>query len=148
MKIHNLKKYVVVILILSFLLFSLMYIFFSIDSSSNTMNIEYAKNMGWEVLPSPVEISHFKIPREFDSVYETYNSVQKQSGFDLEPFKGKSVTRYTYNLQNHEMSENMEVFMGIIVFESRIIAADIYSTDMEGFLHRICETSKIKVDLK
>ena len=144
MKTHIFKKYVVAILIFSFLLFSAMYIFFSIDSSSNTMNIEYAQNMGWELLPSPVEISHFKIPKEFDSVYETYNSVQKQSGFDLEPFKGKSVTRYTYNIQNHEMSGEMNVFMGIIVFDSRIIAADIYSTDMEGFLHGICETSKIK----
>ena len=146
MKTYTFKKYVVAILIFSFLLFSAMYISFSIDSSSNTMNIEYAKNMGWELLPSPVEISHFKIPVEFDSVYETYNSVQKKSGFDLEPFKGKSVTRYTYNIQNHEMADSMNVFMGIIVFESRIIAADIYSTDMEGFLHGICETEKIKSD--
>lgn len=146
MKIYTFKKYVVAILIFSFLLFSAMYISFSIDSSSNTINIEYAKNMGWELLPSPVEISHFKIPVEFDSVYETYNSVQKKSGFDLEPFKGKSVTRYTYNIQNHEMADSMNVFMGIIVFESRIIAADIYSTDMEGFLHGICETEKIKAD--
>lgn len=144
MKKLSFKKYFFATLVFSVLLFTVIFAYFSMDSQTNAMLVDYAKNMGWEVLPSPAEISHFKIPDEFDTVYETYNAVQKKSGFDLEEFRGKAVTRYTYQLQNHEMSGNMRVFLGIIVYESRIIAADIYSTDMEGFLHGICETSKIK----
>lgn len=144
MKKLSFEKYFFATLVFSVLLFTVIFAYFSMDSQTNAMLVDYAKNMGWEVLPSPAEISHFKIPDEFDTVYETYNAVQKKSGFDLEEFRGKPVTRYTYQLQNHEMSGNMRVFLGIIVYESRIIAADIYSTDMEGFLHGISETSKIK----
>ena len=144
MTVSKLKKYIIATFLASLFLFAGIYLFFSIESAANTMNVEYSKNMGWEVSPSPTSINHFKIPQNFDSVYETYNSLQKISGFNLENFKGKSVTRYTYRLLNHQMSDTMNVFLGIIVFENRIIAADIYSTDMEGFLHGICEFSKIK----
>ena len=117
---------------------------FSIDNSTNRMIVEYATNLGWQLNPSPSEISHITIPTEFDAVYETYNAVQKTSGFDLTPFKGKRVTRYTYEVQNHAESGNSKVMLGILVYEKRIIAGDISSVNSGGFLHGITETSKIK----
>ncbi len=117
---------------------------FSIDNSTNRMIVEYVSQLGWQINPSPAEISHLTIPGEFDAVYETYNAVQKASGFDLTPFKGKNVTRYTYVVQNHAESEKSHVMLGVLVYEKKIIAGDISSVDSEGFLHGITEISKIK----
>ncbi len=117
---------------------------FSIDNSTNRMIVEYATRLGWQVNPSPAEISHLTIPKEFDAVYETYNAVQKSGGFDLTQFKGKSVTRYTYIVQNHAECPGSQVILGVLVYEKRIIAGDISSVDSGGFLHGITEISKIK----
>ncbi len=117
---------------------------FSIDNSTNRMIVEYVTGLGWQINPSPAEISHLTIPSEFDAVYETYNAVQKVSGFDLTPFKGKSVVRYTYLVQNHAESDKCRVMLGILVYDKRIIAGDISSVDSGGFLHGITEISKIK----
>lgn len=117
---------------------------FSIDDSTNKMIVEYAENLGWSVEPCPKEISHFTIPEKFNEVFETYNQVQRASGFDFEDFKGKRVTRYVYVLKNHTESQNQEVFFSVIIYESRIIAGDISSSSQSGFMHGITEISKIK----
>lgn len=109
----------------------------SVDASVNNMIVEYASNLGWNINPSPVSISHLVIPNQFDAVFETYNTVQKQSGFDISHFKGKRVCRYTYEVENHVHSKDSKVYLGILVFENRIIAGEISSTDINGFMHSI-----------
>lgn len=136
-------RYIFATLAFSLILFAIIFGVFSIDSSTNRMIVEYAGNLGWQVNPSPVEISHLTIPQDFDAVFETYNALQKKSGFDLAEFKGKRVTRYTYEVQNHIHSSDSRVFLGIIVYESRIIAGEISSTDINGFMHSITEVANI-----
>jgi len=117
---------------------------FSIDNSTNRMIREYVEGLGWQIDASPMEISHLTIPDKFDAVYQTYNSVQTASGFDLTPFKGKNVARYSYRVLNHKRSADSEVIVSVFVYDSRIIAADICSTDSNGFMHGITETANIQ----
>ena len=42
------------------------------------------------------------IPEQFDEVYEEYNGMQRQSGFDLSEYKGKDALRFTFALTRHE----------------------------------------------
>ena len=140
----GLRRYIFATLLFSLVLFAVIFGVFHIDNSTNRMIVEYAQNLGWEINPSPAQISHFVIPAQFDAVFETYNALQKSSGFDLSEFKGKRVTRYIYEVKNHIQSQNSKVFLGIIVFENRIIAGEISSTDANGFMHGIAETSNIK----
>lgn len=135
--------YLIGTIIFSVVILILIFGVFNIDNATNSMIVEYVTNLGWEVNPSPAEISHITIPNQFDEVYETYNSVQKASGFDLTPFRGKRVVRYTYQLKNHIHSNDSRVFLGVMVYESRIIAGDISSTDINGFMHGITEVSNI-----
>ena len=144
MKIVSIKKAGIGIFAFSVAILALIFAVFSVDNSTNKMIVEYANNMGWQVNPTPIDIRHITIPSTLDSVYTAYNAVQKKSGFDIEPFCKKRVTRYTYKLENHKRSAEMNVFLGVLVYESRIIAADIYSNDMEGFMHGISEISQIK----
>jgi hypothetical protein len=116
---------------------------FAIDNSVNRMVVDYAQNLGWEIEDAPVEVVPVNIPREFDKVYEAYNRHLKTGGFDLEPFRGKSCTRYTYQVKNHQRSEDVPVYLGVIVYESRIVAAEVYSSGPDGFMHGICETEHI-----
>lgn len=119
---------------------------FSIDNSTNKMIVDYVTTLGWQVNPTPSEISHLTIPKEFDAVFETYNAVQKTSGFDLEKFKGKQVSRYTYRVLNHRESDSVNVLLGVLVYENRIIAGDISSTDQNGFMHAITDLDYINTN--
>ena len=139
------RKYRYVFACIAFAVVILMIIIglFSIDNSTNKMIVEYLEGLGWRIEPNPREISHLTIPNEFDAVYETYNAVQKHSGFDLTPFQGKKVTRYTYSVLNHKESNSAQVVAGVFVYEDTIIAGDISSTEMNGFMHSVNETSNI-----
>lgn len=44
------------------------------------------------------------IPEQFDEVYEEYNGMQRQSGFDLSEYKGKDALRFTFALTRHDAS--------------------------------------------
>ena len=44
------------------------------------------------------------IPEQFDEVYEEYNGMQWQSGFDLSEYKGKDSLRFTFALTRHDAS--------------------------------------------
>lgn len=73
------------------------------------------------------------IPKEFNKVYEDYNKIQKQQGFDLEPYKGKGATIYTYQIKNSDLGEN--VIANLIAYEDKLIGADLCDPSADdGFL--------------
>ena len=47
------------------------------------------------------------IPSEFNDVYKDYNNIQKQQGFNLEKYKGKSAVIYTYNITNYKNNKQI-----------------------------------------
>lgn len=73
----------------------------------------------------------FTIPFEFDMVYNNYNQIQKEAGFDLSLFKGKTCTMYTYELINHPFGK---ANANIIVYKGEIIGGDISSVNLDGFM--------------
>ncbi len=95
--------------------------------------IEFLKQFGWEVKPTAVEQKDVKVPKEFDSIFNTYNELQKRQGLDLSKYKGKSVTRYTYEVTNFEGYDGT-VYANIIVCKNRVIGGDICTADVNGFI--------------
>ncbi|PKM62421.1 MAG: DUF4830 domain-containing protein [Firmicutes bacterium HGW-Firmicutes-21] len=93
----------------------------------------FFKQFNYEVKSSPLEVVKVSIPDEFDSVYNTYNDIQRAQGLNLAKYKGKEVTRYTYEVKNYEYEGT--VLATIIVHKDKIIAGDICSIDGEGFIH-------------
>lgn len=73
----------------------------------------------------------FTLPIEFDMVYNNYNEIQKEAGYDLAPFRGKSCTMYTYELTNHPFGK---CNANIIVYNGEIIGGDISSVNLDGFM--------------
>ena len=60
--------------------------------------------------------------------------MQLNQGFDLSEYKGKKVTRYTYNVTNYE-DESVGIVADMLVCDGRLIGGDICNTSAkDGFL--------------
>ena len=101
---------------------------------NNTDRIAFLAQFGWECSESATEEVTMTIPKEFDKIMKTYNEVQKQQGLDLEKYKGKDVTRYTYEITNYPGAEG-KVIANLIICKNRVIGGDICSADVNGFIH-------------
>ena len=100
----------------------------------NEDRINFLAQFGWEADEKPTEEVTITIPSEFDKIMKSYNELQKQQGLDLSKYKGKSVTRYTYQIKNYPGHEG-KVLANIIVYKNRVIGGDICSSDVNGFIH-------------
>lgn len=102
---------------------------------TNEKREQYLKSLGWEFKTDFTEKS-VTVPQEFNDTYQKYNEIQKEQGFDLEDYKGKSITVYTYNITNYTGYENRDcVFANLLVCEGRLIGGDICSTSVsDGFM--------------
>ena len=95
--------------------------------------VEYITSFGPVVDEKSCKVDKILVPIEFNEVYNSYNELQKSQGFDLEQYKGVELTRYTYIVENYTDSEK-SVFVEVLLYEGRVVAADIYSTDSDGFI--------------
>lgn len=105
------------------------------DGSTPESIIGFLNECGYTVA-SPVT-KEITIPEEFGDVYENYNKLQKEQGFDLSRYKGESALSYTFPVIGY-IGENGEpdntVQAHIIVLGGRIIGGDIASTRLDGFM--------------
>ncbi len=94
----------------------------------------FISQFGWSVTPAPVEVKTVIIPSEFDKVFSAYNELQKEQGLNLTKYKNKEVTRYTFSVTNYQGYEGT-VYANVLVYRNRVIAGDICSADVTGFVH-------------
>lgn len=105
-------------------------LFKPIQCSGETDIREYLSSFGVEL--GQCVIDEIIVPCEFSDVYNNYNKIQQEQGFDLADYKGKTVIRYTFSILNHPDSQN--VFAEVLTFEKNVVGADIYSTELDGFI--------------
>ncbi len=94
---------------------------------------DYITSFGPDIDVSSCKVDEITVPHIFNEVYESYNEIQKSQGFDLELYKGKVLTRYTYSVINYP-GDDSNVFAEVLVLDGVVVAADIYSTDSDGFI--------------
>ena len=61
----------------------------------------YLQSLGWEIEPSPTETLEFMLPQPLNESYQEYNQLQLEQGFDLTPYAGMQVKRYSYRVLNY-----------------------------------------------
>ncbi|MBR5528614.1 MAG: DUF4830 domain-containing protein [Clostridia bacterium] len=106
--------------------------------------LSFIHSFGIEVNAEPIERFATKIPSDFDSVYEEYNNIQKAQGLDLSKYKGKKVTRYTYEVTNYPKDSGgvpAQVYLNLIIYKDRVIGGDMSSPDGGGFVRTFCDFS-------
>ena len=102
--------------------------------TDNAGRIAFLGGFGWQVEEEPHEILEVVIPYEFDAVYEQYNQLQLSQGYDLTRWKGMTAKRYTYRITNYPNTQD-EVYANLIVCREQIIAGDVSSLSIHGFMH-------------
>jgi len=100
---------------------------------NNGQRVQYLQSLGWEIDENIVDEQEIVIPKTFAGVYEAYNVIQLAQGFDLSQFGGVAATRYTYRVLNYP-GYAAEVVADIIVFRGEVIAGNIQSTAVDGFM--------------
>ncbi len=103
-------------------------------AQTNEERVEYLESQGWEVNDEPVETKEIVIPKEFSSVYESYNELQKAQGFDLSKYCGQKAELYTYEVENYSGYQG-HVVAELYVIDGRIVGGDVHSLELDGFMH-------------
>ncbi len=108
------------------------------DGSTAALVAAFIEENGYKV-SSPLT-KEITIPSEFSNVYEKYNELQRKQGFDLRRHKGKSAVSYTFNVIGYvdkSGKPDSDVQIHIIVCDGKIVAADIASTKLDGFMEAL-----------
>lgn len=108
---------------------------------SNSERVEFLNRQGWIVKPDPVSKEKVTIPAEFNELYKKYAELQTAQGFDLDKYKGKEATLYSYTVLNYpEHSEN--VTANLLVSDDRLIAAEITLNEENGFTEPLIKVAE------
>ena len=97
---------------------------------------KFAQSLGIEIKVPALKSVKVDLPRVFDAVYARYNDIQRQQGFDLTKYCGKTVERYTYEMTNYPLAEEStsKVYLTLLKYKDRIVGGDISSKDGDGFV--------------
>lgn len=96
----------------------------------------FLSSLGWEVDAESEEVKNITLPKEMDAVLEEYNKLQLSQGFDLKPYLGKDCVQYSYILKNYDAGGE-DVYLSIYTHGRRLIAGDIHTNSMTGFMQGI-----------
>lgn len=100
--------------------------------SSNAQRVEFLNKQGWIVKPDPLSKEEITVPSDFEGAYAEYAEFQKSQGFDLEKYKGKPATLFTYQVLNYpDHPEN--VVATLVVSSDKLIGGDISMAGEGGF---------------
>ncbi|MDR0937389.1 MAG: DUF4830 domain-containing protein [Oscillospiraceae bacterium] len=106
--------------------------------ANNSDRITYLQSLGWQVEEIPLDMLEVTIPAEFAGAYEDYAKLQTAQGFNLANYAGERATRYTYRVLNYPTGEQ-DIVADIIVCGSKLIAGDIQSPSLGGFMEALIQ---------
>lgn len=95
--------------------------------------VSFLLECGWNVDPETEEEQTIHIPEVFSPVYEDYNALQLQQGYDLSDYAGRDCVLYTYSVTNYP-DESQTVIADLYLYRNRVIGGDVHSTNLNGFM--------------
>lgn len=96
----------------------------------------FLRDLGWEIDRDSEEYHSIVFPLELDTVLEEYNRMQLAQGYDLSRHLGEKCEQYTYRLTNYPNGDE-NVYVTIYILDRKVVAGDIHSNSMTGFMHGI-----------
>lgn len=95
--------------------------------------VKYLAQLGYQTDTASSETKKVLVPKEFDAVYEAYNQMQKECGFDLSRYAGKKVDLTTCRITNWPNDEI--VLADVLVFKEKVIGGAVYTAAVDGFMY-------------
>ncbi|PKM71940.1 MAG: DUF4830 domain-containing protein [Firmicutes bacterium HGW-Firmicutes-16] len=105
---------------------------------TNEDRVKFLENLGWEVNETPVDEKKVVIPKEFSDIYDTYNRMQLDQGYDLTQYRGMEAIIYTYTVTNYT-GYSGNVVADLYVIANEVVGGDIHSLAIDGFMHGLCK---------
>ena len=105
----------------------------SLRAETNEQRVAYLESFGWEVDGEPIEALRFTLPDELVEPYRSYNEIQLKQGFDLAPYLGETLERYTYCLNNYP-GRPKGCQADLYVYDGTVVAGDVVCTGANGFI--------------
>lgn len=96
----------------------------------------FFSELGWQADMASETCRGVLIPDALDGVLARYNEMQLEQGYDLSRHLGERCEQYTYILENYPEATG-GVFITIYVQNGKIIAGDIHTSSINGFMHGI-----------
>ena len=94
--------------------------------------VGFISQFGLSADASSEEKEEFRVPENFDRVIAGYNEIQRKQGLNIEKYKNKRVTRYTYTVTDYSGGDAV---VNLIVYKSTVIACDISSAEPGVFVY-------------
>ena len=95
--------------------------------------LAFFSQFGLSVDPDSKEVREIILPDPLDDIYDTYNGMQKQQGFDLTPYCGKRVKSWSYSVVGAaDPSIDGSWRVNILVYRGKVIAADLAQPALDG----------------
>ena len=102
----------------------------------------FISEMGWQADKEYDECKVVLIPEKWNDVYKKYNELQKEQGFDLEKYKGKTCEIYSYQVHNYPGFEDSEdVYISLYICDNVLIGGDVCSRRLDGFMQGLKRSS-------
>ena len=93
----------------------------------------FLQQFGWEIDPASEDVRTVQLPQVLEGMLLRYNEVQLQQGYDLTGHLGETCQQFTYRVLNYPDKEQT-VLATLYIQGDRVIAGDIHSTALNGFL--------------
>ncbi len=141
-KIHifTRKKALIIVFALAVVLLGLILLLYN-TSGDDLSTVEgrqaYLLGLGWEIDPATEEHRSVVVPDILEGVMEDYNKMQLEQGCDLSRHLGEKCDQYTYELKNYPGNSGSTVLITIYVQGRELIAGDIHTAAINGFMHGI-----------
>ena len=111
------------------------------DLSTSAGREAYLNSLGWEIKPDSESFRTVIVPDKLDGIMAQYNRMQQAQGYDLSMHLGESCSQYSYELTNYTDSDGT-VIVTLYVQDGKLIAADIHTTAVNGFMHGLKKNEK------
>ena len=132
----NRKKALRIVLVAAILLTAL--ILFRGNKTSDGVSTSegraaFLQQFGWEIDPASEDVRTVQLPQVLEGMLLRYNEVQLKQGYDLTGHLGETCQQFTYRVLNYPDKEQT-VLATLYIQGDRVIAGDIHSTALNGFL--------------
>ena len=103
------------------------------DLSDSAGRIAFLAAQGWEVDAGSETYKRVLLPQTLEGALKDYNALQLSQGLDLKKHLGQRCDQYSYEVTNYP-GEGQTVLAVLYVQGKKLIAADVHSTALNGFM--------------
>ncbi len=105
-----------------------------VNLSTTEGRMDFLSSLGWEADAATEEYKRVLIPGKLEGALADYNAMQLEQGCDLSRHLSERCDQYSYRITNYPNCDQT-VLVTLYVQDGRLIAGDIHSTALNGFMH-------------